>query len=595
MNMARRGEVHSFYIPVMGTGFTVDTPLKVAKYGISSVISLVDDNLIETMRRYWCSVYHEPYLPINTDDLDHRAHRITAYLNLLQRLIAQQMTELREGEFKEGSELTKYFELLPSSHPTVQQYRAMLAETDPKRRAEMQTSLKNSLISGSIDVNIMTKLDVAHQKNGEILPYRYNDAAQALRGFAESDLESTLVLSAGFNPHLYGYLAEFSDFLPDETGYIKKKICLKVSDFRSAEVQGKYLAKRGIWVSEYRIESPLNCGGHTFLNDGQLIGPILEEFRKRRDDLAAELNTIYAGALAERKRNLTAPLKIMVTAQGGIGTSDEHEFLLQYYHLDAVGWGSPFLLVPEATNVDDETLHALIAAKDDEVYLSGSSPVGVPFWNFKNSPSEQQRLANIKCGTPGSACPSGYIRFNTEFTKVPVCMASRQYQRLKLQAIDADPKISSEQKELLREQTLARSCICYDLAGGALKRYHLSEKVPTAICPGPNIVYFKRLASLKEMVEHIYGRCSLLASRQRAHMFLQELKLQINQVIRDLAASSKGLPSRSSKKLLEVKKNLLQGIEYYRNLAQTTLTKQREEFLARLQELKLQVEAMALA
>ena len=32
--------VHNFYIPVMGTGFTIDTPLKVAKYGISSVVSL---------------------------------------------------------------------------------------------------------------------------------------------------------------------------------------------------------------------------------------------------------------------------------------------------------------------------------------------------------------------------------------------------------------------------------------------------------------------------------------------------------------------------------------------------------------------------
>ena len=42
-----RYQPHSFHIPVMGTGFTIDTPLKVARYGISSVISLVDDVLIE--------------------------------------------------------------------------------------------------------------------------------------------------------------------------------------------------------------------------------------------------------------------------------------------------------------------------------------------------------------------------------------------------------------------------------------------------------------------------------------------------------------------------------------------------------------------
>jgi hypothetical protein len=41
---------HTFHIPVMGTGFTVDSPLRVARYGIDSVISLVDDTLLEAMR-----------------------------------------------------------------------------------------------------------------------------------------------------------------------------------------------------------------------------------------------------------------------------------------------------------------------------------------------------------------------------------------------------------------------------------------------------------------------------------------------------------------------------------------------------------------
>ena len=30
---------HSLHIPVMGTAFTIDTPLKVGKFGISSVVS----------------------------------------------------------------------------------------------------------------------------------------------------------------------------------------------------------------------------------------------------------------------------------------------------------------------------------------------------------------------------------------------------------------------------------------------------------------------------------------------------------------------------------------------------------------------------
>ncbi len=38
---------HAFHIPVMGTGFTIDTPLRVARFGISSVMSLADDALVE--------------------------------------------------------------------------------------------------------------------------------------------------------------------------------------------------------------------------------------------------------------------------------------------------------------------------------------------------------------------------------------------------------------------------------------------------------------------------------------------------------------------------------------------------------------------
>ena len=54
---------HSFHIPVMGTGYTVDTPLRVAKYGISSVISLVDDTLVEQMRKFHRTLHHNVVRP----------------------------------------------------------------------------------------------------------------------------------------------------------------------------------------------------------------------------------------------------------------------------------------------------------------------------------------------------------------------------------------------------------------------------------------------------------------------------------------------------------------------------------------------------
>ena len=65
--------------------------------------------------------------------------------------------------------------------------------------------------------------------------------------------------------------------------FLEKKIILKVSDYRSALIQGNFLAKKGLWVSEYRIESGLNCGGHAFATEGFLLGPILARISKKNE------------------------------------------------------------------------------------------------------------------------------------------------------------------------------------------------------------------------------------------------------------------------------------------------------------------------
>ena len=308
---------HTFSIPVMGTGFLVDTPLKVARYGISSVISLVDDSLIEQMRRFHLEQEGEPYDEIRGDEEDSRARRITAYLDLVDRLVARQVRRLQAAPFEPGSEITRYFELLPACQ-LQEAYGEMLATADPERRAERQEQLRRLAVPGSIDVNIMSKLDRTAYRDGEPLPSKYSDAAAALRGFALSTVRSAIVFSAGMNPRLYSYLAEFEGFFPDLAGNCAKRIVLKVSDYHSAIVQGKYLAKRGLWVSEYRIESGLNCGGHAFATKGLLLGPILEEFRKNRQELSDQLRAIYGCGLTRAGRPVPqgAP-EIRVTVQGG--------------------------------------------------------------------------------------------------------------------------------------------------------------------------------------------------------------------------------------------------------------------------------------
>ncbi len=261
----------------MGTGFMIDAPLKVAKYGISSVISLVDDVLVEQMRRYHSEKSGEPYEEIGNNEDDVRARRITAYLNLLDRLIHRQVEALQASPFEPGSEITRYYELLPES-PLRRSYCEMLATANPEQRLAKQEWLRRQIVPGGIDVNIMVKGDRDLYRDGEKLPAKYSDASAAFRGFAESTLTSSIVLSAGINPRLFSYASEFDDFFPDENGWLKKKIILKVSDYHSAEVQGRFLAKRGLWVSEFRVESGLNCGGHAFPTRGLLLGPILEQF-----------------------------------------------------------------------------------------------------------------------------------------------------------------------------------------------------------------------------------------------------------------------------------------------------------------------------
>ncbi len=65
--------IHSFHIPVLGLAYSVSTPFKVAKYGISSVASIVDDILVEEMRKHYSKVYNKFYAPITPHDEDSRA------------------------------------------------------------------------------------------------------------------------------------------------------------------------------------------------------------------------------------------------------------------------------------------------------------------------------------------------------------------------------------------------------------------------------------------------------------------------------------------------------------------------------------------
>jgi hypothetical protein len=86
-------KAHSFHIPVMGIGFTIDTPLKVAPYGIDSVIFISDDILLEKLRKMYSDKFKLPYKEITSKSEDSRAKRITSNLNLIKKLAEKKRQE----------------------------------------------------------------------------------------------------------------------------------------------------------------------------------------------------------------------------------------------------------------------------------------------------------------------------------------------------------------------------------------------------------------------------------------------------------------------------------------------------------------------
>lgn len=564
---------HTFSIPVMGTGHSIDSPIRVGPYGINSVISIVDDLLVEKIRKYYCQKYDFEYKNIARNAEDGRARRITAYLDTVQEIVQKKFWAIKNQLFFEKNDKAKYFEMLPDGSALKQKYNQLMKTEKGSLRDRLSCELSRMMRPGSIDVNIMAKVDKLNYTNGGApMSGEFSDASAALRGYANSKVSSSLILSAGFNPRLYNYLTEFKDFYRDASGSIKKKIILKVSDFRSALIQGKYLAKKGLEVFEYRIESGLNCGGHAFPSDGHLMPSLLREFREKRDRLTQAVQPLiekyyedHADGFAD-DWEMTEP---RLTVQGGIGVSGEADRLLQDFGMDATGWGSPFLLVPEATTVDRPTRRLLENANEKELYLSGVSPLGVPFNNVRNTGSEQWHQERIEKGKPGSPCPKGFLKSNTEFTEQPICTASTQYQLLKLDQI-AQSELAGEEKERQREKVLDKACLCDHLGNGALIDLGIlaEHRAPQAICPGPNIAYYDGEYTLRQMVDHIYGRSESLADKERPHMFAKEIALYVD-YFEELVAQSEG-SSGDLKKLNTFKQNLEEGMQYCLDIARSS-------------------------
>lgn len=521
----------------MGICYTVDSPIRVAPFGMTSVISLVDDGLLEEYRMAYAE---REGVDVGAPEHE-RVGRIRAYLDFVadeieRRFVALQGLRIRGGlapQFATGSAIgpndkDRYFLMLPADSPLRKEYEQVCAKQG-MARIGAEVELTSKMEMGEIQANIMVNLN-------------HMDAAlDAVHGFALSKIHGSLVLSAGINLGVFEEIARHECFYRREgiSGGRNiaptKKVILKVSDYRSALTQGRYLAKKGLEVYEYRVESGVNCGGHAFCTAKKLLPDVLKEFAANKQELfemtrsaiekfaeveaakkvgSAESFTKIAGADSFAKIvPPSAPARI--TAQGGICTAEEVSQVLSL-GCDGVGVGTPFLLVPQATSCDRDTRRRLAAATHADVRLTHASPLGIPFMNLLTSTAAEvcrgkaerklfgfagsaektssMSIDNLSGAVshnadarmiplnrePGFPCKQHYLCREIPGFDHPVCMASREYVCRRLAEIDAmesSGSCSHESAQELRHETLERECICRFL--GNAGREELRERNPS--------------------------------------------------------------------------------------------------------------------
>ena len=100
-------------------------------------------------------------------------------------------------------------------------------------------------------------------------------------------------------------------------------------------------------------------------------------------------------------------------------------------------------------------------------------------------------------------------------------------------------------------------CLCVGLTNAALIVNRIEtngDGAGVSICPGPNIAYFDRAVSLKEMVDHIYGRIKLVNESHRPNMFVKELRLYVDYLKTKISESAETVHGKTIELLRLVSK-----------------------------------------
>jgi hypothetical protein len=201
--------------------------------------------------------------------------------------------------------------------------------------------------------------------------------------------------------------------------------------------------------------------------------------------------------------------------------------------------------------------------------------MGIPFNNVHGTLSDLQIQRRYKEGKPGSRCTKKFLVSNTEFTKEPICTASIQYQELKIAQLKSQNLLPEELEQKIAK-VVEKACLCEDLAATGFissSTNGTANHHAVAVCPGPNLAYFSKIASLEEMVSHIYGRIQLMTDPQRPNLFINELRLYIDYMKSEIQKRLDTWSAKEQKFFSNYRANLQAGIAHYKSL----IPKLREE------------------
>jgi len=253
-------------------------------------------------------------------------------------------------------------------------------------------------------------------------------------------------------------------------------------------------------------------------------------------------------------------------------------------------------LVPEAVTVDDQTLEVLCKAKEDDLYMSDVSPLGVIFNNVRGTGMDLKKEAQNKAGKYGFPCIKKYLALTPVFTEEGTCTASKEYQKKVIQELH-EQNLSKEDYEKQLNKITDKACLCNGLTASTLMQYGLVTKIEgtaVSICPGPNLAYFSSTYSLKNMVDHIYGRTNVMERTDRPNLFVKELKMYIEYLGTKIEDTVKPFSDKQKKHFETFQENLNKGVEYYKELFQKYKTQledstSKNNMVADLEKLKIEL------